>query len=248
MSRSVGWAAGTTLEPLLRRWADIVRIALCGTVCWLLIDGRAPAAYSLALISLTAIATRLARAPAVAELAFVSLLATDAWLTCFGLMAHIDQQDRAGHFLLTIAITPILAAAIVARIPRAPRSLHSAAGLAGLATLTLVVGWEVAEGLSDSLLLTDMSLSAADTRHDLMSGFAGATAGAAATAYGLARRVRSPGWRARDTSTDTTPPQGLDRQPHLDPNTPLDRRTRHAAAMSSVAAADAPPGAHPRRL
>lgn len=192
MSLFVGQAAGITLEPVLRRWADVVRIMLCGTVCWLLIDGRAPAAYSLALISLTAITTRFARASPVAESAFVSLLAADAWLTCFGLMARIDQQDRAGHLLLTIAITPILAAAIVRRTPRAPCSVWSTAGLAGLATIALLAGWEVVEWLSDSLLLTNMSLSAADTTHDLMSGFAGAAAGAAVTAYGLARRSRRP--------------------------------------------------------
>lgn len=188
MSLSVAGVRGRPCEAVLRRWADIIRIALCTTVCWLLIDGRAPAAYSLTLISLTAIATRRARASAGAEIAFVGLLAVDAWLTCFGLMAHIDQQDRAGHFLLTIAITPILAAAIAQRAPRSVRSTAGLAGLAGLATITLVVGWEVAEWLSDSLLLTNMSLGAADTAHDLMSGLAGATAGAAVTAYDLARR------------------------------------------------------------
>ena len=54
--------------------------------------------------------------------------------------------------------------------------------------MALVVGWEVAEWLSDSLLLTNMSLGTADTTHDLMSGFAGATVGAAITVYDLARR------------------------------------------------------------
>jgi len=192
VSLSVGRAAGIPWAPVLRGWADVLRIALCATVGWLLIDGRPPAAYSLTLIALTAIATRRARAPAVAELAFVGLLATDAWLTCFGVMARIDRQDRAGHFLLTIAASPILAAIIVERVPRARRSLGSTAGLAGLATITLVVGWEAAEWLSDSLLLTNMSLSAADTKQDLMSGFAGATVGAAAAAYGLARRAQRP--------------------------------------------------------
>jgi hypothetical protein len=188
VSVSVARVTRITREPLLRRWADIVRIALCTTVCWLLIDGRAPAAYSLALISLTAIATRRARASAVAEVAFVTLLAADAWLTCSGFMARIDEQDRAGHFLLTLAVTPILAAAVTHHARCASRSVRLTAGLAALATITLVVAWEAAEWLSDSLLLTNMSLSATDTTHDLVSGLAGATAGAAVTAYGLARR------------------------------------------------------------
>jgi hypothetical protein len=179
--------ARRTREPLLRRSADIVRIALCTTVGWLLIDDRAPAAYSLALISLTAIATRRARASALAEVVFVTLLAVDGWLTCSGLMARIDQHDRAGHFLLTIAVTPILAAAITHYARCASRSVRLTAGLATLATITLVVAWEAAEWFSDSLLLTNMSLGAADTKHDLISGLAGATFGAALTAYNLAR-------------------------------------------------------------
>jgi len=179
--------AGITRESVLRRSADIVRIALCATVCWLLIDGRAPAAYALALISLTAIATRRARASAVAEVVFVTLLAVDAWLTCSGHMARIDQHDRAGHFLLTIAVTPIIAAAVTHHTRCVSRSVRLTAGLAGLATITLAVAWEAAEWCSDSLLLTNMSLGAADTRHDLMSGLAGATVGAAITAYDLAR-------------------------------------------------------------
>jgi hypothetical protein len=178
---------GMTWAQLLRRWADAVRVALVVTACGLLIGGRPTEAIPLALISATAIALRPARPSAAVESIFVTLLAVDAWLTCSGLMAQIARQDAAGHFLLTIAVTPVLAAAIVRASPWTPRSIRWIAGLAGLATIAIAVGWEVVESCSDALLGTNMSLNAADTRHDLVSDLIGAAAGTVLTARAWSR-------------------------------------------------------------
>ena len=176
-----------TQAQLLRRWTDALRFALVATACGLLIGGRPNAAIALGLISATAIVLRPARPSAVVESSFVTLLAIDAWLTCSGLMAQIAREDFAGHLILAIAVTPVLAAGIVQAAPWPPHSIRRVAGLAGLATIALAVGWEVVESGSDSLLGTNMSLSAADTRGDLVSGLIGAAAGAVLTAHALSR-------------------------------------------------------------
>lgn len=180
---------GVTGAQALRRWADVVRLALVGTTCGLLIGGRPTAAIPLAVISATAIAARLARPSAAADSIFVSLLAVDAWLTCSGLMARISRQDAVGHLILTTAVTPVLATAIIRASPRARRSILWAGGLACLATVALAIGWETMELCSDVLLGTNMSLSAVDTRNDLICGLIGAAAGAALTARTLLARA-----------------------------------------------------------
>jgi hypothetical protein len=151
---------------------------LCGTACALLLGGRPSAAVAIVFISATAIAARLPRAHAVIESAFVTLLAVDAWLTSSGLMARIDRHDIAGHFILTTAVTPLLAVAI-ARFWRLSRcSIRRIAALAGLAAGGLAIGWELLEWTSDTLVGTDMSLSATDTMYDLSSSLIGAATGA----------------------------------------------------------------------
>lgn len=163
----------------LRQWSDAVRVALCGTAFALVLGGRPSAAIAIVFISGTAIAARLPRAHAVIEGAFVTLLAVDAWLTSSGLMARIDRHDIAGHFILTTAVTPLLAVAI-ARFCRLSRcSIPRTAALAGLAAGGLAIGWELLEWSSDTLLRTNMSLSATDTMYDLSSSLIGAATGAA---------------------------------------------------------------------
>ncbi|MGK2878248.1 MAG: hypothetical protein ACSLFF_06695 [Solirubrobacterales bacterium] len=76
-------------------------------------------------VAITAFALRVARASPWLDLTFVALLSLDSWLTATGMMEHISRDDHGGHFLLTVALVPMLAA-LIARVSGPKRTIKPA--------------------------------------------------------------------------------------------------------------------------
>ncbi len=178
-------AAPATLRTAAaaRALADLARASLFGGAIWQTASAGLVSAWEMWLTAATALAVRLIRPRPLAEAAFVLLLAADVWLTVLGAFDRFNHGDHAGHLLLSAAVTVALAEPIARRV-RARRVGERrrplvVGAVAAAATVSLGVGWEIVEALSDVVLGTNMSLGLGDSLLDLAGDGIGALLGAA---------------------------------------------------------------------
>lgn len=100
-------------------------------------------------------------------------------------MESIDRNDHGGHLLLSAAAASVLFYGASALFDGTRAAWLGAI----ISTAFLGVLWETIEYASDQLFGTNMSLSPADTRGDLLADLIGASVGAS-IALLFARRLR----------------------------------------------------------
>lgn len=160
----------------MRALAELARASLALGALAQVVAGRPAAAWAMALVAILAFVPRWLSVAARPDAVFTALLAADAWLTALGVVARIDRHDTIGHVVLPAAAVPVALHA-VRRL--APEWAWLAAVIAAAAAIMGAgIAWEVVEYASDAALGTDMSLGAADTRHDLVGDASGALIGA----------------------------------------------------------------------
>jgi uncharacterized membrane protein YjdF len=172
------------MERTLRTIADILRASLVlGAIHYIgFTEWNKPMGYAMAMMAFAAVAARFMKAPAGFDLMFVALLALDGWVTAWGILGDLNKNDRPGHVLLSLTVTPLLfyGAVRIKAVNSKPENFGQtlAVGLvAMMMTVALGALWEIAEWQADKHLGTTMSLGYSDTLGDMVCDVIGGFAG-----------------------------------------------------------------------
>jgi len=190
-------------HPLVRDPLDVLRILfVVGAIVYVAFDRAS--VVNLAFSSAAVIAIRFVALPQPYELAFVVAMALTGWGDAFGLYHAFGHYDSFVHFLVPLAIAPIVYI-LLARGEVLPdlRQRSERHHRVGIFVVTLALGaaigalWEVFEWCSDHLFGSHLQHGQTDTIEDLVADTCGAAVGAlllvlwAVRGWGTERRVNA---------------------------------------------------------
>jgi hypothetical protein len=184
-------AAASRKARLLRRAADVVRVAIASAAAFFLIAGDMSSGLKALLVLPPAFAGRLVAVYPAFDLIFALALLTEVVATSLGAYDSISWGDGLSHVVLPLLSGPILYAGILhvrrgaeAEGTAAPRSLLGAGLVTATAVVCLGVVWELVEWVVDAVFGTDFSQGTDDTLDDLRNdAFAAAASGGLVAAW-----------------------------------------------------------------
>jgi uncharacterized membrane protein YjdF len=190
-------------NPVIRDPIDVLRVLfVAGGVAYVATSGRS--VINLAISSAAVVAVRFIELPRPYDLAFLVAMALTGWGDALGLYDRFHGYDHVVHFLVPLAIAPIMYILLArAGVLTALSDTHERHHHIGVFVVTLAFGgaigalWEVFEWCSDHTLGSHLQHGQTDTISDLVADTCGALVGGILlvvwSVYGWESQRRRPG-------------------------------------------------------